>query len=155
VQRGDHGLAQLLEKERQVVLVEVIAGLAVGADLLAPDAVKTELVLDVHDVGVGQIDRARGGAITLGVALVDAPAHVGLVGAQNPRLLDGRDAARRRGVGGPHGRHQIPGEGCDPTPAGYSGRDEGDANILNLTGRDTGAAKIVRGLIPAPTKGRR
>ena len=74
---------------------------------VAMDAIKSELVLDVHHVGGGSLDRPSDRSVTRQVALADPPLHFGPVGAGGVGLVDGRLHHADVGIGGLYGRDQI------------------------------------------------
>ena len=118
MQGRDDRLVQLLEHRHAVVVV----------DAVVPDPVQPELVLDVHDVGRGLIDRARGAAIARLVPLPDAPADLGAVRVGRVRLVDRGGHATHRRVGRFHRGQQIGRERGDAAPARDRGGDEGDTD---------------------------
>src|SRR5207237_3896390 len=99
---------------------------------VAPDAVETKIMLQVDGVDRSLIYRARGAAVALFVALLDAPADIRPVCARGVRLVDRRSHATDRWVGCFYSRHQIGGKGCDSAAPGNSGSDEGDPHYTIL-----------------------
>ena len=95
---------------------------------VAMDAIKSELVLDVHHVGGGSLDRPSDRSVARQVALADPPPHFGPVGAGGVGLVDGRLHHADVGIGGLYGRDQIGGEGRDPAATWHCGGDKSDTH---------------------------
>ena len=114
MERGDDRLLQGFEKRQAVIVV----------DTVAPDAVKTELVLEVDSVDGGFVDRSCGPAVAFLVPLLDAPPDVGPVGARSVRLVNRGSDTTDRWVGRFYSRHEIGGERRDPAAPGDRGGDE-------------------------------
>src|SRR5256886_7676121 len=122
VERGDDRLLQGFEKRHAVVVVNTVA----------PDTVKTELVLEVDGVDGRFVDRSCDPAVAFLVPLLDAPPDVGPVGARRVRLVNRGSDTTDRWVGRFYSGHQIGRERGDPAAPGDWGGEGGNAhyNIL-------------------------
>ena len=114
-----HRLAELLEEGPEMVLVGAVGHGAGDQARRRPDAVEAELVLHVDGVGIRAVDRSGGVAVGVGIALAYPPAHLGRVGPEHGRLLDGRDPAGDRWIGGADRGDEARREGGDAASAGY------------------------------------
>src|SRR4030081_2986271 len=122
VERGDDRLLEGFEERHAVILV----------DAVPPNAVQTEFVLEIHGVDRRFIDRARGAAIALLIALLDAPADIRAVRTGRVGLVDRGSHTTYRRVGRLYGRHQICGKCRDSAAPGNSGSDKGNPHYTIL-----------------------